>query len=371
MINKNYYPNVDVLRGFAAISVLVYHVIELYQWKAFPTQGVLLWFRIGWLGVDLFFVISGFVIALSAFASIDKLGSTSFRKPFFLRRVSRIVPLHYLTMLIFLVFVMPSFLFEGLFKNLISHLLFVHNMFPTLHGGINGVNWSLGTEMQFYILMLIIAPWLKVAKVWKIALYFLSVTWLWRYGVTSLVHPDKVQGTFRIFVAATQLPGMLDEFLAGILLARLVMSDSVSDFITSVEPSPLKQFVLFLISGLLIYLTWIIFWHYPSYWDRPLMIIFFRTLVAVSCASLVFSFCVLDVKGIFEKFFIPIRYLGTISFGIYLWHLPVILSLQRVQWLQPQKALILTLSITIVFAVISWHLFEKPFMNRHKKIITK
>ena len=54
-----YFPNLDLLRAFAAISVLVLHVIELTGWKNFPIEGPLTWFRIGWMGVDLFFVISG------------------------------------------------------------------------------------------------------------------------------------------------------------------------------------------------------------------------------------------------------------------------------------------------------------------------
>jgi peptidoglycan/LPS O-acetylase OafA/YrhL len=61
------FPLIDVLRGFAALSVLVYHVIAHFDWTRFSTSGPLVWFRIGWMGVDLFFVISGFVITLSAF----------------------------------------------------------------------------------------------------------------------------------------------------------------------------------------------------------------------------------------------------------------------------------------------------------------
>lgn len=65
--NKYYFPLIDVLRGFAAITVLVYHVIEHFHWTAFPTEGLLSWFRIGWMGVDLFFVISGFCNGIGSF----------------------------------------------------------------------------------------------------------------------------------------------------------------------------------------------------------------------------------------------------------------------------------------------------------------
>lgn len=86
------------------------------------------WFRVGGFGVDLFFVISGFVIGLSAFAEIDRHGITGFRKPFWRRRLVRILPLHYLTRLVYVVFISPELLFDKIWPNLLSHLLLVHNL---------------------------------------------------------------------------------------------------------------------------------------------------------------------------------------------------------------------------------------------------
>jgi peptidoglycan/LPS O-acetylase OafA/YrhL len=60
------FENINLLRAFAATAVVVYHVIAFMKWTAFPDEGPLVVFRIGWIGVDLFFVISGFVITRSA-----------------------------------------------------------------------------------------------------------------------------------------------------------------------------------------------------------------------------------------------------------------------------------------------------------------
>jgi len=220
-----YFETVDILRGFAALSVVVYHFIEHFGWKEFPSSGPLLWFRAGWMGVDLFFVISGFVIGLSAFTEIDRHGAWQFQRGFFARRVARIAPLHYLTMLVFVAFISPELLFENFWINLVSHLLFVHNLNLNLHGAINGSNWSLATEMQFYVLMLLVAPWIRIGRWWAIAAVFVGIAWAWRYGVTVFVQPSAQLGSFPVFVAATQLPGMLDEFVAGLLVARLVRSE--------------------------------------------------------------------------------------------------------------------------------------------------
>ncbi len=68
--SKDFFPTIDVLRAFAAFSVVMFHIIGYNQWTGFYRYpGYLL--RQGWLGVDLFFVISGFVISLSLFTLFD------------------------------------------------------------------------------------------------------------------------------------------------------------------------------------------------------------------------------------------------------------------------------------------------------------
>lgn len=97
------FENINLLRAFAATAVVVYHVIEFTHWKSFPITGPLLTFRIGWIGVDLFFVISGFVITSSALALYRKDGS-EFHRTYWTRRLSRIVPLYVLTGALWIVF---------------------------------------------------------------------------------------------------------------------------------------------------------------------------------------------------------------------------------------------------------------------------
>lgn len=358
---SRHFDTIDILRGFAAISVVVYHVIELFQWNSFPASWPWLWFRVGWMGVDLFFVISGFVIGLSAFSEIDKRGEDDFRQGFFKRRLARIVPLHYLTMLVFIAFISPHLLFQHLFVNLGSHLLFLHNLVPQLHGSINGSNWSLATEMQFYVLMLIIAPWLRVGRWWSIALIFVLTSWLWRAGVSAWVQPSEQSGFFPVFVAATQLPGMLDEFLAGLLLARLVRSSYGGRIIAG---GGFNKINIAILAVVFLYFTFSVYTSYGSYWDYPLMVIFWRSLLAISFALVLLFFISLNLKGNLKKFLLPLNYLGTISYGIYLWHLPVLLSLKKLDWISPDVALMWCLVITCILASVSWHFFEKPLMDR-------
>ena len=162
-----HYPMIDLLRGFAALSVIVYHVIEHINWKNFPLSGFAGdWFRIGWMSVDLFFVISGFVIVLSSIKSYEKSESNwYFQKNYLRRRITRIVPLHYLTCGIYLFFIAPEMItLPRLNFHLFTHAFFLHNWHPATHGSINGPNWSLGVEMQFYLLVMLAAGWLAKVR---------------------------------------------------------------------------------------------------------------------------------------------------------------------------------------------------------------
>ncbi len=359
---QSYFESVDILRGFAALSVVVYHVIEHLNWTAFPSSGPLLWFRAGWMGVDLFFVISGFVIGLSAFYEIDRNGPWSFQGTFFSRRMARIVPLHYFTLLVFVAFISPELLFTNFWGNLTSHIFFVHNLNLHFFGAINGPNWSLAIEMQFYVLMLLVAPWIRVGRYWVIALVLIGISWAWRYGVTQFVEPSQELGVFPIFVAAAgQLPGALDEFVAGLLLARLVRSGYGEKLLAGQVATRVSLFVL---AAVFVTVAMSIYWRYASYWNYPLMVTMWRTLLALAFAFVLLFTISLKVTGLTRKLLSPFYYLGVISYGIYLWHLPVLLSLKRITWISPITVLILCVVLTCVFASVSWHFFEKPIMRR-------
>ena len=105
------YPLIDVLRGFAALIVVFYHVIEVGAWKDFPTTGLAMLPRIGWIGVDLFFVISGFVIGKTAMEGYAKGGN--WRAIYTNRRIRRIAPLYLATMVCYLFLVHPNVLLQG------------------------------------------------------------------------------------------------------------------------------------------------------------------------------------------------------------------------------------------------------------------
>lgn len=372
---RQIYPYIDVLRGFAALSVLIYHVIEQWQWTAWPVNGPLVWFRAGWMGVDLFFVISGFVIGLSAFAGIDRAkaeklagrNSQGFHWAFLIRRVFRIVPLHYLTCLLFVIMVVPTLMIERAIPNGLSHMLFIHNWWPTLHGGINGANWSVATEMQFYLMMLCLAPLIKRSNALILFLICFGLAWSWRYAMVQFVPTDGAMGTFPLFVFTTQLPGMMDEFGAGLLLAKFTSSPQGQQYLTKWW----APFVTGLAAVVMILITSKIYWSVANFWNTALMVVFFKSMLATSAFLVVLTACTLPATKALLQIFKPLTYLGEISYGIYLWHLLVLLSLKELKFLEPAQALIYGIVATLMLASFSWHLFEKPLLERSKNYLKR
>lgn len=313
----------------------------------------------------MFFALSGLVVTLSIFREMT-VNEKSFRQTFLVKRIARLLPLHYLTMGTMMVFVLPDLLVQhGFFLNLLTHLLFIHNMFQGYHGSINGSNWSVGTELQFYLVVCLFAPIIRRARSTSLACISLFISWSWRWFSFMYVRKsDQVQNlTFSTFWLSTQLPGMLDSFMFGILLAKHIWCASKELPIGTERQrvDNLKWHVL--VTMLVCTTTWSLFWLHSAYWDSVVMVTFWRTCLALSCVLLLKIAIALDERTKNIRLFACFKYIGDISYGIYLWHLPVIVSLKRLQWQSPSTATSVASILTVIIASFSWHLFEKP-MNR-------
>ena len=200
--------DIDSLRGISVLSVIIFHVDHLY----FPN---------GYLGVDLFFVISGYVITQSIFRNI-KNNKFSFFK-FYLKRAKRILPTLLVVMWASLIFAFFLFLTADLKKfseSLVASLGFVSNFYFWLTGGYFSTNdqlkpflhlWSLSVEEQFYlffpiflflvynffnklkfyIAMIVIVSSISFILNLKFlshaACFFLFPTRIWQFGIDSSI----------------------------------------------------------------------------------------------------------------------------------------------------------------------------------------
>jgi peptidoglycan/LPS O-acetylase OafA/YrhL len=144
-------PELDGLRGMAILFVLLYHYVSLVSGKRIPwLQGI---FAMGWSGVDLFFVLSGFLIGGIL---LDVKESPNYFKTFYARRVFRIMPLYYLWIGIY--FVIAGFVGNPeTWHSVPIYVLFLQNSAKINHGVLGtawlGHLWSLSVEEQFYLII--------------------------------------------------------------------------------------------------------------------------------------------------------------------------------------------------------------------------
>lgn len=356
------YENINLLRAFAALQVVVYHVIEHFQWVTFPVSGPLLTFRIGWMGVDLFYVISGFVIASSAFR-IASTEPEQFYKIYWKHRCARILPLYLLTCVLWLLLYRPGF-FVNLtaddLKDFAVHLLFIHNTMPDTHGSINGVSWTLAVEMQFYILVALLVPWLARSGPWLILAVFVSIAWVWR-GLAFLYAAEM--DTFGRFFYITQFPGALDAFGVGICIAKLLPDIRGR---LAYWAGPVIAMLTFF-AGYFLF-SW--FWAVPDYWHNPVMVVVWR-----SCLALFFGFVLVAAltlpQLVASKPLYPLWLLGEVSYGLYLWHLFPIMFIKTELASAPGKALVITLIVTTALAWLSWKALEEPVVKFSRRKVSE
>jgi peptidoglycan/LPS O-acetylase OafA/YrhL len=150
---------VDALRGAAALGVVLYHTVganaqfgpRILRWLAVPVVPAL---RFGYVGVFLFFVISGFCIHLSrAKARVENNPPVGFGA-FWKRRFRRLYPPYIIALILYLGITAYTTKFELTFFyvwDVISHILMLHNLDSHTVYSINGVFWTLAIEEQLYL----------------------------------------------------------------------------------------------------------------------------------------------------------------------------------------------------------------------------
>ncbi len=209
----------DYARAIAIICVIAFHCLvatgaQIY-WKTcvrdlnVPVSNLLvLPLNLGFLGVAIFFVVSGFCIHLSFQRQGGKFSE------FFVRRFFRIYPA-YLAAVLFFAFLFPktSLGFSGAASNdswrqLICHLLLIHNFWPGTYMGINASFWSLAVEVQLYLLYPVLL--FLVARIgWKQTLLLLGVM----ESIIHLVQPIIVLNVISTPHFLNQCPPVVFSFL--------------------------------------------------------------------------------------------------------------------------------------------------------------
>ncbi len=204
----------DGLRGVAVLLVLWYHLWETTFWS--PPWGLVFIPATGFIGVHLFFFLSGFVIVYPFARAAWGTGTPPTWGSFAWRRFIKIVPSYILSIIVAyaLGYAQQETLGGDTIKDVITHLLFIHTWFPDTYGSINGVLWTLAVEVEFYALFPLIWWCFKRAPWWTFA-GMLVTALAWRNGLAHCCYT----GLFEQW--EENLPGYLDIFAFGMISAYL------------------------------------------------------------------------------------------------------------------------------------------------------
>jgi peptidoglycan/LPS O-acetylase OafA/YrhL len=359
-------PELDGLRGLAILLILILHYFVEITYASGWLATLIRLLRLSWTGIDLFFVLSGFLIGGIL---IDSHRSRSYYGTFYCRRFFRIVPLYAISIVIFLIGVSlvspnaPKPLTETFNRNipLWAYPLFAQTGFMAFHNtfgsGWMGVTWSLAVEEQFYLLLPLMI-WYSLRR--PKAIWYLPFGMILLAPVVRLViqlHAGHDIATY------TLLPCRIDAFGFGLLAALICRDRDAWAWLTSHRRHLFGVF-LALGAGLAIWTAdgELGFMKYAGY-----------TWVAGFYTSLLLLAVVNPGMVAHKVFSHPIlTKLGTFAYAIYLFHSGTIRLLHyaffratpSIRSLPTLLVTILSLITVLSFSAISWRFFEKPIIQR-------
>lgn len=355
----------DGLRGVAVLLVLWYHVWEIsflpapFAWLQFLPET-------GFIGVHLFFFLSGFVIAFPfvAAAAQNRAGPTW--RHFAWRRFIKIVP-SYLLCIGFAYAIGYAQRQPGAstLPDLLSHVLFVHTWFPQRYGTISGVLWTLSVEVEFYCIFPLVW-WCFRRRPWVTAAAMIALAWIWRAGLAHCCYA----GYFPTY--EENLPGYLDIFAFGMLSSYVYvrLRGRAKAASTHVAATLVAAAGIALLIGALqslyayrAYELWSSVWQIDG---RPVIGAAFAILAIGFLMSPGWLKVVLDNP--------PLRFLAAISYNLYLYHQMIARELLRLHvppfvgdphydpgW--QVRYTYVACSTTIAQAAAVTYLFERPLLR--------
>jgi peptidoglycan/LPS O-acetylase OafA/YrhL len=363
-------PELDGLRGTAILMVVVFHYLE--QQGTVAGGGLTPFFQrlvlMGWSGVDLFFVLSGFLIGGIL---VDARNSPSYFKTFYTRRFFRIIPIYYLWILAYVVLVgvagpvlrarSNSGVILALGAPIYSHFLFLQNLMVIPFAGLAGAwfshLWSLAVEEQFYLISPLVVRLLSVRLLTIFLAGVIAAAPLLRVVLLS-VHTDP-------WLVSALMPCRADSLAIGMLAAVFWRRERFREWLSD-RSGVLYAILAALFAGVVALWKWS-----PQSQTWGMESIGFTWLAAFYVVILLLA--LVRQEGAIARWarMAWLRELGRVSYCVYIIHLVVNVVfhslLRRASPATPDwRGAAVTLFAafaTMGIALISWKFFEGPLVR--------
>ena len=360
--NRAYLPAVDHLRAFAALLILLYHSIHLlyprlefhraWQPSDWPHTGnpLLATLLEGHSAVALFLVISGFILTYGS------LGRHIHWPDFYRNRLLRIFPLYLFVLLTGANAFPQKFKFPEFLSSLFQ--------FGYLAGGLSfgewtGVAWSISVEAHLYLLFPAVLHYLNAGKLGAL-LRLAVLVWLVRFAAVSM-------SAGILDVTYWTVLGRTDQFFAGAILAWAVHRYGMPGRLRWLFPVAAAG-VVFALWGFHASGGWPVSQEWRILWP-----------IAEALIWTAFVACYLATAPLLPKFAdSALRYLGKVSYSVYLVHVPVITILAARNWFVNISgagafgntlltAICVVLPVSVGFGSLTWTAIEEPFLAMRRR----
>ncbi len=370
----------DGLRGLAALAVFSVHFNQTVRFDShLGPFNVAQFLENGEYGVSLFFSLSGFLLSIPFWQALTAGSELPNLKSYALRRVARIMPAYYVALTL-LIILSGMWHFPSAFSDILLHYAFLFNFAEFSIFSINAPFWSLAVEMQFYILLPLLFMFVARMKGYSPLLFIILIA-----VCAYLAHYSLISNVTRIIewpldhrliwvrpfgaVLSHSLLAHLPHFLLGVIAGYIFLYINTAVREHSLKFERVSEFVFWcaLVTILILLSTPfqdLIQLPYARY-GFPLVTLLLTAMIVCTPRTRLARRCL-------DGF--PLRTLGSISYGIYIYHLPCLLMVDRYMAAYAWDAVehwivfgLLSLSLTIVIAMASFALVEKPAVKLVRK----
>lgn len=359
-------PELDGVRGLAILMVFIYH--SVLRGTELNLSPLLTTFTkvtdIGWAGVDLFFVLSGYLITSILLETRTR---EKYYRNFYGRRVLRIFPVYYISLTVIFVLV-DSAAYNGLGNFVVAFYLYLQNWMLALGAfalsQYLGHFWSLAIEEQFYLMWPYIVRKLEPCKLLWIALTLVALSPLLRWLILQAWGDVATAQLFLFSATITRFDGLL----LGAAVAIILRLDLFAA----------KQLTLArIVAALSALAALVILYHKPGsslWYNVPTLTLGF-TLIALAGAALIVLLLRSDNAALLRRIFRSpvLLFAGKYSYALYVFHWPLIsiclaFSLRlgfsgMAAW---ALGIVAAFISTVLLALLSWHLVEQRALSLKK-----